>query len=146
MNRDLDRWIINYVIRPPLLLVRFLLSPIFGLLFAWIDKRLAKSHEKELEQDVHDALPFLFDEHHGHRVTNEGIPFPPGFDYAFITVAVENLLIRFCRGRGELDVRITSKDAPNDWHELCAASLEVCAAPCSNWRSSPGVVHSVVSD
>ena len=64
-------------------------------------------------------MPFLFDQYHGHRVPNEGIPFPPGFDYAFITVAADNLLIRFCRGRGELDVRIASKDAPNDWHELC---------------------------
>lgn len=36
-----------------------------------------------------------------------------------MTVAVENLLIRFCRGRGDLDVAIASKDAPNEWHELC---------------------------
>lgn len=119
MNRDVDRWA-GTLIRLPLLLLGFFIVNGYQLLFGWwLDKSLARRHEKKLELDIHDALPFLFDEHHGYRVRNEGVPFPPGFDYAFVTIAVENLLIRFCKGRGELDVRIASKDAPNDWHELC---------------------------
>lgn len=119
MNRDVDRWIINYLVRPPLTLVRFVFSPIYDFLFGWLDRRSARNDQRKLEQDIRGALPFLFDEHCGCQVPNEGVPFPPGFDYAFVTIAVDNLLIRFCRGRGDLDVRIASKNAPNDWHELC---------------------------
>jgi len=117
MNRDLKRWMLNYVIRPPLLLVGFALSP-FSSLLRWIDRHLAMNHQAELERDIHYALPFLFDENDGHQVPNEGAPFPPSFDYAFVTIAVGSLLIRFCRGRGELDVHLSSRAALSDWHEL----------------------------
>lgn len=83
-----------------------------------VDKFLARTREKRLEEDVHDAMAFLFDEHHGHMVRSQGVPLVPQFDYAFVTIAVGGLLIRLCRGRGELDVRIASEDAPDDSHEL----------------------------
>jgi hypothetical protein len=63
-------------------------------------------------------MPFLSQEQHARIIPNEGVPFPPGFDYAFVTLEVENMLIRFCRGRGELDVYVGSRTRPGDLHEL----------------------------
>jgi len=106
-----------YLIRPPLAVLGFILSPVWVLL-GLSDKQLALRSQKKLERDVRDLLPFLFDERHGRVVPNQGVPFPPGFDYAFVTVSVDNLLIRFCRGRGDVDVRVASDDPPTEWHDL----------------------------
>src|SRR5260370_11370148 len=115
MNRGINRWVDTVARVPGVVIIKS-----YDLLFGWwLNKSLARKHEKELEQDIHDALPFLFDEYHGHRVPNEGVPFPPDSDYAFVTVAVDNLLIRFCRGQGGLEVLIASADTPTEWHELC---------------------------
>jgi hypothetical protein len=40
------------------------------------------------------------------------------FDYAFVTVAIDTVLVRFCRGRGEIDVRIASLSGSRYWYEL----------------------------
>lgn len=96
-----------------------MVSGTYSLLFGRLDRRLARKHEARLANEIHDTLPFLFTIHGGKIVPNEGVPSLPGFDYAFVTVAVDHILIRFCRGRGELDVRIAPKDAPADLHELC---------------------------
>jgi hypothetical protein len=119
MSREIHRWV-GTLTRLPLLVLGFVIVNGYNLLFGWwLDKSLARRRQTRLDQDIHDSLRFLFDQHRGCRVPNEGVPFPPGFDYAFVTVAVDNLLLRFCRGRGELDVRVASKNAPDDWHELC---------------------------
>ena len=46
------------------------------------------------------------------------VPFPPGFDYVFLTVEVGSLRIRFCRGRGEVDVTVGVKGKPTDSYNL----------------------------
>src|SRR5260370_37311436 len=63
-------------------------------------------------------MPFLFQEQHARIVPNQEVPFPPGFDYAFVTVELENMHIRFCRGRGELNVKVGRRACPQDLHEL----------------------------
>ncbi len=118
MNLNLERWIVEFVIRPLLLTVKAILAPVDWMLFGWVDRWLARNYEKKLERDIRVALPFLFAEENGSVVPSEGVPFPPGFDYAFVTIRVDNVFIRFCRGRGELDVRVASSDMPNDWHDL----------------------------
>jgi len=118
MSQGIDHWITEYLLRPPLVALRFILAPLYELIFGWLDRRFAASNEAKLRQEVRDAFGFLFDEYHGHIITNEGAEFPPMFDYAFVTVAADNLRIRFSRGRGELDVQISSDDSPNDWHEI----------------------------
>jgi hypothetical protein len=110
--------IANYLIRPPLAVLGFILSPVWVLL-GLSDKQLALRNQKKLERDVRELLPFLFDEHRGRVVPNQGVPFPPGFDYAFVTVSVDNLLIRFCRGRGDVDIAVASGNASTGWHDLC---------------------------
>ena len=118
MNRNRHGWLVNYLVVPFFKFLSAILSPTYDLLFGWLDRRLARKDEEKLARDVRDALPFLFDSQQGCIVPNQGVEFQPGFDYAFVTVAVDDILIRFCRGRGELDVRVASKDAPTDWHEL----------------------------
>ena len=127
-------YVVNYLVRPPLVVLGFILSPVW-FLFGLSDKQLALRDQKKLEQEIRHSMPFLFDEHHGRIVPNQGVPFPPGFDYAFVTVAVDNLSIRFCRGRGELDIRIARTDAPNDLHDLAllVALMDRMGYP-QSWR------------
>jgi hypothetical protein len=113
----MERWIVLYIVRPPLLLLGFILKPV-GLLLGILDRPLARRDERKLRRDIAEAMPFLFKERQGRIVSNEGVPFPPSFDYAFVTVQVENLFTRFCRGRGELDLHIGCTQQPRDLHEL----------------------------
>jgi hypothetical protein len=106
-----------YVARPPLLLLGFVLKPI-GLLLGLLDGPLARRDERKLRRDIAEAMPFLFEERHGRIVPNEGVPFPPAFDYAFVTVQVENMLVLFSRGRGDLDICVGCNQQPRRLHEL----------------------------
>jgi hypothetical protein len=117
VNRETERWLVA-IVRPPLLLARFVLRPLSKLFFGGVSRHLAKKHERQLAQDIHDALPFLFTEHKGSIVLNEAVPFPPSFDYAFVTVGLGDLFLRFSRGRGELGVHVAPAFARSDWHEL----------------------------
>jgi hypothetical protein len=98
-------------------LVAFILRPIW-LLLGFLDRPLARREEKKLRLDITETMRFLFQEQHARIVPNEGVPFPPGFDYAFVTIEIENMLIRFCRGRGEFNVHVGSRARPRDLHEL----------------------------
>lgn len=118
MWRTLCRVTLKYIVAPPLILIGKLFGVIFGPLSTFLDRHLARREMEKLEQDVRNELPFLFNEHQGHIVPTPGVPFPPGFDYAFVTVEVRSLRIRFCRGRGELDVGIGAKSKPHDIYDL----------------------------
>jgi hypothetical protein len=117
MNRRIARSFLA-VIRPPLVLLRVILSPIYSAVFGGLEKRLAMRNQQRLAQDIEDALPFLFNDYKGRVVPNEGVGFPPPFDYAVVTIAFDNFLIRLTRGRSELGVHVASTHGPTDWHEL----------------------------
>ena len=119
MNRETRRWIRRNIESPVATLLGSIISPIYHLLFDGLDRRNARRNQAKLAQEIQTELSFLFGAHRGNIVPNEGVPFPPSFDYAFVTVAVDDILIRFCRGRGDLDVHVASRDAPNEWHEIC---------------------------
>jgi hypothetical protein len=63
-------------------------------------------------------LSFLFTEHKAQILPNQGAPFPPGFDGAYVTVAVGALLVRFVRGRGDFSVSVASEFAPQCWEDF----------------------------
>ena len=63
-------------------------------------------------------MRFLFAKHDARIIPNEGVRFPPPFDYAVATIAVENLVLRFIRGLGEVGVFVAPASAPSDWHDL----------------------------
>jgi hypothetical protein len=106
------------ILRPPLLVVGFVFGNLYKLCFGWLDRRMARQGEQRFAQDIHKYLAFLFSEHGAKVIPNEGVPFPPSFDGAYVTVAVGNLLLRFVRGRGDFSVRVASAFAPCDWEDF----------------------------
>jgi len=115
-NRRAKWWV--PLVRPPLVVLGAIFAPMYDLTFGWLDRRLARKHEDHLTRDIHLALKFLFTDYGARIVPNHGVPFPPSFDYAFVTVEVSDLLMRFSRGRGELGVLVTPASTPNDWRML----------------------------
>jgi hypothetical protein len=107
------------LLRPPLVLLRFVLENGYGLLFGrWLDKRLARKDERRLARDIKESLWFLFSEFGARIVPNEGVKGPPPFDYAVVTVSTADLSFKFVRGRGELDVYVGPQRLPKTRHEL----------------------------
>jgi hypothetical protein len=88
------------------------------LFFGRADKRLAQRQQDQLAIEIQQNLTFLFTEYGARIVPNTGLRFPPGFDYAIVTVEVGDVLFRFIRGRGDLDVQIATKINANDWHDI----------------------------
>lgn len=124
-NRS-NQWIISLV-RPPLMALGFIAKAVYSLFFGRADKRLAQKNQEILAASVKAELPFLFNEYGGVIIPNQGVPFPPGFDYAIVTVEVGDTLFRFIRGRGDLDVRVAAKSDVTDWHDvtLVISAIEV---------------------
>lgn len=91
---------------------------LYRLLFQWwLDVPVARRAQERFAQEIREALPFLFADLKGQIVPNQGVRFPPGFDYAFVTVAVGNLLLRFCRGRGQFRVDLAPSDSGREWQD-----------------------------
>jgi len=110
--------IVIAILRPPLLALGFVFGNLYKLCFGWLDKRMARQHEQRFAEDIRTYLAFLFSEHGATVIPNEGVSFPPGFDGAYVTVAVGNLRLSFVRGRGDFSVRVASAFAPNDWEDF----------------------------
>lgn len=118
MWRASYRVALKYLVAPPLILTGKIFGVVLGPAFASLNRYFARREMENLEHDVRNELPFLFNEHEGHIVPTPNVPFPPGFDYAFVTVEVGSLRIRFCRGRGELDVAVGASSKPHDLYDL----------------------------
>ena len=118
LSRRATRILVKYIIGPPFTLAWEGLAIVFGPLIRFLDKRLARADERRLEEDVRRELPFLFDELGGRILPGDPEAPAPGFDYAFLTIELGNLLVRFCRGRGDLDVLVGSKARPGELYDL----------------------------
>lgn len=123
--------IISAVLGPALRIVGFVFGNTYTLCFGWLDKRGARQNEQRFAEDIRRYLPFLFVERGAEIIPNEGTPFPPGFDGAYVTVAVGNLRLMFVRGRGDFSVSVASAFAPNDWEEF-----RLVADGISRWDAS----------
>jgi len=97
---------------------RFVFGSLYKLCFGWLDKRMARQSEQRFAEDIRTYLAFLFSEHGAKVIPNQGVPFPPSFDGAYVTVAVGNLRLRFVRGRGDFSVRVASAFAPSNWEDF----------------------------
>jgi hypothetical protein len=106
------------VLGPPLLAIGFIFRNLYKLCFGWLDKRTARRNERRFAEDIRTHLSFLFSEHAAEIIANEGVPFPPGFDGAYVTVAVGTLRLRFVRGRGDFGVGVASEFAPQLWEDF----------------------------
>jgi hypothetical protein len=91
----------------------------YKLLFGWwLDKRVAKRHQEAFDNEISRYLPFLFYDCGGKIVSNEGLPETLGFDYAVVTIAASNMLLRFTKGRGEFWVDVAPAHASSAWQEF----------------------------
>lgn len=54
----------------------------------------------------------------GRIVPNQGVEFPPPFDYGIVTLDVSKVLLRFTSGREHLAVQVAPKSFPNNFHEV----------------------------
>jgi hypothetical protein len=117
-----------------------LLSPllaIFGIIFFglykilwgwWADERRSRILQRDFAKEIRVSLGFLFDQFGGQVVPNLR-KYPPVADYAVVTVAVQTVLLRFMRGRGEFRVDIAPTDSPNAWQEVGEALAEAEGYP-----------------
>jgi hypothetical protein len=106
------------ILRPPLLLLGFIFGNLYKLCFGWLDRRVARRNEQRFADDIRSHLSFLFTEHGAQIIPNQGTPFPPGFDGAYVTVAVGAIQLRFVRGRGDFGVSLASESAPQHWEDF----------------------------
>ncbi len=129
--------ILNAVLRPLFLVLGFVFGNLYKLFFGGLDRRIARKHEEQFAAEIRKYLGFLFYEHSAEIVANEGTPFPPPFDGAYVTVAVGSLRLLFVRGRGEFSVKVASAYAPRRWNDL-----SLVADGISRWdttrRPNPG--------
>ena len=119
-----ETWFVTLV-RCPFILLSWILRPVgqvwfplYDFSFGWIYKRRAKRDEQKFARDIKASLRFIFTDEKGRIVPNEGVPFPAPFDAAYVTVVIDDMLLRFTRGRGELSAHVAPVFAPDDWHEL----------------------------
>jgi hypothetical protein len=107
------------VLRPPAIVISFVAKNLYKLLFGWwLDPRTSRKSEQEFADEIRTKLPFLFVEYGGEIIPNESLRVHTTFDYAIVTVAVRNLLLRFVRGRDEFRVDVAPKHDPRDWQEV----------------------------
>lgn len=117
MKRE-PRWI--SIIRPPVLVIGFVLKILYaGLLGWWLDRLLSRIGDKRLAEEVKQNVPLLFDEKVGGRILPCETRLPRSFNLAVATISTPDFLIQFTRARGELSVRLASTKPPHTWEDLC---------------------------
>ncbi len=115
-------------LRLTFLALGFVIGGLYKLACPNREVKLARQNEENLARDIQYTLPFIFSQMEGRIVPNEGVEFPPPFDYAIITVDCKDVRMRFTRGRDQLVVQLAPKSSPNSWHELSTV-LSVLGIP-----------------
>jgi hypothetical protein len=127
MSNSIQRWIVQEMMRP-LVMVGSALGKVDELLFGRYHIRSSKKREHQFAQEIRRDLPFLFNEESGATVPDNTVKHPRPFDFASVTVDLDDLRFRFFRGRGDLRAWVAPQHAPNDWEELPLV-LRVLDAP-----------------
>jgi hypothetical protein len=110
------------IIRPPILAIGFVFSTIYtGLFQWWLDPLVSKKGDERLATDVKQSLPFLFSEKAAKIVPSDDYWVQRAFNLSVVTVATEDLWIRFIRVRGQFDVEVASAQPPRRWEDLSGA-------------------------
>jgi hypothetical protein len=102
--------------------INFLVGKIIGYVYRslfewWLDAPAARRAQERFAAEIRNALPFLFENQGGTIVPTDSVKFPPGFDYAFVTVAIGQLLFRFVQGRGEFRIDMTVSGTGKNWRD-----------------------------
>jgi hypothetical protein len=109
---------LHVILRPPFLALGFVLGNLYKVCFGWLDRHTARQNERRFAGDIRTHLSFLFTDHAAKVIPNEGVPFPPRMDGAFVTVAVGAIRLRFIRGCGDFSVKVSSGFAPQHWEDF----------------------------
>ena len=110
------------VVRPPLVAVGFVLNTIYSVLFgSWLDGRLSQKLDGRLAKEIHQNLAFLFTQKNARIVPSDEYKVKRAFDLAVVTVATEDLRIRFVRVRGQFEVEVSSPHLLHRWEDLSSA-------------------------
>jgi hypothetical protein len=117
MSSRFTRWAVLEVFRP-FVLAGNLLGKVWRVMFAGRDLELSRTREEDLAKEIRAHVPFLFENYQGRIVPDETVKHPQPFDFASVVVGVDNFLVRFFRGRGDLRVHIAQNRKPLEWHEL----------------------------
>jgi len=98
----------------------FIVDEGYNALFGWwFDERVAKKNQDRFADDILREVAFLFSECGATIVPNDpSLPFPPGFDYAVVTVVAGHVRFQFVRGRGEFRVEVAPPQDPTDLNEI----------------------------
>jgi hypothetical protein len=107
-----------------------------------LDRPIARKRQADFERKIRRDAEALFYKHGAEVVPNEGVPFPPPFDGAFVTVRADGMLIRFEKGRGDFNVRVASVERPHGWADL---ELLIAAIETPDDMSRKGLVDAWVA-
>ena len=117
--REVLRFVVFVLIRPLLVVLAAVFSPIYKLLFGWLDDRLLRKDQEGFEKEIKQNLAWLFERHGAQVIPNlSGRKHRRILDYVDITVSLEPVLFQFVRGRGEFRVDVAPQHIPNDWQEI----------------------------
>ncbi|HVZ16622.1 MAG TPA: hypothetical protein VG897_05875, partial [Terriglobales bacterium] len=72
------------ILRPPLLLLRFVVESLYRVFFAWwLDERFTRNANSRFADQIRSEVPFLFDNCNALLIANDHEP-PPLFDFAAV--------------------------------------------------------------
>jgi hypothetical protein len=90
----------------------------YKLLFSWwLDPRTHRKNQEQFEREIKNRISCLFTNYGAQLVPNDQ-DYPRVFDYAVITVAIDTMLLRFVRGRGEFRVDVCPQRMVGTWQEI----------------------------
>ncbi len=103
------------VIRPPLLLLGFVVKTIYLTVIGWwLDPWLQRKQHRALLDDVERNLYFIVSQATAITSPSEVLP----FDYASVEIVWENLFLVVTRGREELNLSIAPNHARDELSQL----------------------------
>jgi hypothetical protein len=120
MNRPSRPWVRTVIAltTPPARVLGFVLRTMHSVLFRWwLDKRLVKKSNEKFAHEIREELPFLFSEYGAEVIPNDREP-RASFDFAYVTVSVAGLILRFCRGLGTTSIDVSSARNSDKSHDL----------------------------
>ena len=141
MSPQFSRWLIERIVRKPVVFIGSAVEEIYDFFFRNRDIRLSKEQEAAFALEIKQKLPFLFSECGGVIVPLESVQLhlPVWLQHprpSVVIVATDKLIFRFLRGHGELRGWVGSKHDPDTtWPRL--GDLEVVLVKLG-WREGLG--------
>jgi hypothetical protein len=87
------------------------------LLGGRFEKKASDKLREQFAKEIQERVPCLFADF-GAQIKPNAEEYPPAFDYAAVTVAIDGMLLLFSRCRGDFKVEVTPPEKPTEWREL----------------------------